>query len=132
MAEGAEDSLASPSFPDQFRTRCGGRAAFAGGSLFPTWGPEQWQWPYVDTVKRSDDWATRCDGILAREAPRAVYELEHYGCGLFADEAGKSTSVRIGGHTRNSAEGAPRFSVPVPQPTGRPRDPSHAWFGQFA
>jgi len=53
----------------------GGIAASLGNM-----GPDNWQWHMYDTVKGSD-WLGDQDAIeyLAREAPQAVYELEHWG-----------------------------------------------------
>jgi len=53
----------------------GGIAASLGNM-----GPDHWQWHMYDTIKGSD-WLGDMDAMeyLSREAPKAVYELEHYG-----------------------------------------------------
>jgi len=53
-------------------------------------GPDNWQWHMYDTVKGSD-WLGDTDAMeyLAREAPKAVYELEHYGVPFSRTEEGK-------------------------------------------
>jgi len=45
-----------------------------------TCGPDDWRWHMYDTVKGSD-WLGDQDAIeyIVREAPAAVYELEHSG-----------------------------------------------------
>ena len=52
--------------------------------------PDCWQWHLYDTVKGSD-WLGDVDAMqyLAMEAPKAVYELEHYGVPFSRNEEGK-------------------------------------------
>ena len=61
-----------------------------------------------DTVKGSD-WLGDTDAMeyLAREAPKAVYELEHYGVPFSRTEAGKIYQRPFGGHTTEFGEGPP-------------------------
>ena len=63
----------------------GGIAASLGNM-----GPDDWRWHKNDTVKGSD-WLGDQDAIeyLAREAPAAVYELEHWGMPISRNENGK-------------------------------------------
>jgi hypothetical protein len=58
---------------------------------------DDWRWHMYDTVKGSD-WLGDQDAIhyMCREAPRAVYELEHYGLPFSRDEQGKIYQVRGG------------------------------------
>ena len=53
-------------------------------------GPDDWRWHMYDTVKGSD-WLGDQDAIhyMCREAPRAVYELEHFGLPFSRDKAGR-------------------------------------------
>ena len=76
-----------------------------------------------DTVKGSD-WLGDNDAMeyLAREAPAAVYELEHYGVPFSRTEEGKIYQRPFGGHMMNSAT-ARRCSAPAPPPTA-PATPS--------
>ncbi|MFU8865363.1 MAG: succinate dehydrogenase flavoprotein subunit, partial [Rhodobacterales bacterium] len=71
-------------------------------------GPDHWQWHMYDTVKGSD-WLGDTDAMeyLAREAPKAVYELEHYGVPFSRTEDGKIYQRPFGGHTTEFGEGPP-------------------------
>ena len=71
-------------------------------------GPDSWQWHMYDTVKGSD-WLGDNDAMeyLAREAPQAVYELEHYGVPFSRTEEGKIYQRPFGGHMQNYGEGPP-------------------------
>ncbi|MGR3793795.1 succinate dehydrogenase flavoprotein subunit [Vannielia sp. SX4] len=69
---------------------------------------DHWQWHLYDTVKGSD-WLGDTDAMeyLAREAPKAVYELEHYGVPFSRTEEGKIYQRPFGGHTTMFGEGPP-------------------------
>jgi len=71
-------------------------------------GPDSWQWHMYDTVKGSD-WLGDNDAMeyLAREAPAAVYELEHYGVPFSRTDAGKIYQRPFGGHMTEFGEGPP-------------------------
>ena len=71
-------------------------------------GPDDWQWHMYDTVKGSD-WLGDTDAMeyLAREAPKAVYELEHYGVPFSRTEDGRIYQRPFGGHTTEFGEGPP-------------------------
>ena len=71
-------------------------------------GPDSWQWHMYDTVKGSD-WLGDNDAMeyLAREAPAAVYELEHYGVPFSRTEQGKIYQRPFGGHMTEFGEGPP-------------------------
>jgi hypothetical protein len=71
-------------------------------------GAGHWQWHMYDTVKGSD-WLGDTDAMeyLAREAPKAVYELEHYGVPFSRTEEGKIYQRPFGGHTTEFGEGPP-------------------------
>jgi succinate dehydrogenase / fumarate reductase flavoprotein subunit len=71
-------------------------------------GPDSWQWHMYDTVKGSD-WLGDTDAMeyLAREAPAAVYELEHYGVPFSRTEEGKIYQRPFGGHTTEFGDGPP-------------------------
>ena len=71
-------------------------------------GPDSWQWHLYDTVKGSD-WLGDTDAMeyLAREAPKAVYELEHYGVPFSRTEDGRIYQRPFGGHTTEFGEGPP-------------------------
>jgi len=70
--------------------------------------PDCWQWHLYDTVKGSD-WLGDVDAMqyLALEAPKAVYELEHYGVPFSRTEDGRIYQRPFGGHMQNYGEGPP-------------------------
>jgi succinate dehydrogenase / fumarate reductase flavoprotein subunit len=67
--------------------------------------PDLWEWHMFDTVK-GGDYLTDQDvaEILAKEAPRAVYELEQMGVPFNRTPEGKIAQRSFGGHTRNFGE----------------------------
>ena len=69
-------------------------------------GPDDWRWHMYDTIKGSD-WLGDQDAIhyMCREAPRAVYELEHYGLPFSRDEAGKIYQRSFGGQSLDYGKG---------------------------
>ena len=70
--------------------------------------PDSWQWHLYDTVKGSD-WLGDVDAMqyLALEAPKAVYELEHYGVPFSRTEDGRIYQRPFGGHMQNYGDGPP-------------------------
>ena len=106
MAEqGLRTACVTKVFPTRSHTVAaqGGIAASLGNM-----GPDSWQWHMYDTVKGSD-WLGDADAMeyLAREAPKAVYELEHYGVPFSRTEEGKIYQRPFGGHTTEFGEGPP-------------------------
>lgn len=106
MAEqGLKTACVTKVFPTRSHTVAaqGGIAASLGNM-----GPDSWQWHMYDTVKGSD-WLGDTDAMeyLAREAPKAVYELEHYGVPFSRTEDGKIYQRPFGGHTTEYGEGPP-------------------------
>jgi succinate dehydrogenase / fumarate reductase, flavoprotein subunit len=81
----------------------GGIAASLGNNT-----PDHWTWHMYDTVKGSD-WLGDQDAIeyLVREAPAAVYELEHAGVPFSRNEDGTIYQRPFGGHMQNMGEGPP-------------------------
>ncbi|WP_449256847.1 succinate dehydrogenase flavoprotein subunit [Bosea sp. (in: a-proteobacteria)] len=81
----------------------GGVAASLGNM-----GKDTWQWHMYDTVKGSD-WLGDQDAIeyLVRNAPAAVYELEHWGVPFSRTEDGKIYQRPFGGMTTEFGEGPP-------------------------
>jgi succinate dehydrogenase / fumarate reductase, flavoprotein subunit len=65
-------------------------------------GQDDWRWHMYDTVKGSD-WLGDQDAIeyLCRNAPAAVYELEHWGVPFSRTEEGKIYQRPFGGMTTN-------------------------------
>ena len=89
-----------------FPTRSHTVAAQGIAASLSNMGPDHWQWHMYDTVKGSD-WLGDTDAMeyLAREAPKAVYELEHYGVPFSRTEEGKIYQRPFGGHTTEFGEG---------------------------
>jgi succinate dehydrogenase / fumarate reductase flavoprotein subunit len=106
MAEqGLRTACVTKVFPTRSHTVAaqGGIAASLGNM-----GPDSWQWHMYDTVKGSD-WLGDMDAMeyLVREAPKAVYELEHYGVPFSRTEEGKIYQRPFGGMTSEYGEGPP-------------------------
>jgi succinate dehydrogenase / fumarate reductase flavoprotein subunit len=81
----------------------GGVAAALGNM-----GPDDWKWHMYDTVKGSD-WLGDQDAIeyLCRNAPEAVYELEHWGVPFSRTEDGRIYQRPFGGMTTDFGKGPP-------------------------
>ena len=81
----------------------GGIAASLGNN-----SPDHWTWHMYDTVKGSD-WLGDQDAIeyMVREAPAAVYELEHAGVPFSRNPEGTIYQRPFGGHMQNMGEGPP-------------------------
>ena len=105
----AEAGLKTANISKVFPTRShtvaaqGGIAASLGNNT-----PDHWSWHMYDTVKGAD-WLGDQDAIeyLAREAPAAVYELEHAGVPFSRNEDGTIYQRPFGGHMQNMGEGPP-------------------------
>ena len=105
----AEQGLKTACITKVFPTRSHTVAAQGGiAASLSNMGPDHWQWHMYDTVKGSD-WLGDTDAMeyLAREAPKAVYELEHYGVPFSRTEDGKIYQRPFGGHTTEFGEGPP-------------------------
>ncbi|MEM9010526.1 MAG: succinate dehydrogenase flavoprotein subunit [Pseudomonadota bacterium] len=105
----AEQGLTTACITKVFPTRSHTVAAQGGiAASLSNMGPDHWQWHMYDTVKGSD-WLGDTDAMeyLAREAPKAVYELEHYGVPFSRTEEGKIYQRPFGGHMTEFGEGPP-------------------------
>jgi len=82
-------------------------------------GEDDWRWHMYDTVKGSD-WLGDQDSIeyLCRNAPAAVYELEHWGVPFSRTEEGKIYQRAFGGMTRNYGEGPVQRTCAAADRTG--------------
>ncbi|WP_415184607.1 succinate dehydrogenase flavoprotein subunit [Phaeovulum sp.] len=106
MAEqGLRTACVTKVFPTRSHTVAaqGGIAASLGNM-----GPDHWQWHMFDTVK-GGDWLGDTDAMeyLTREAPKAVYELEHYGVPFSRTESGEIYQRPFGGMTTEFGDGPP-------------------------
>jgi succinate dehydrogenase flavoprotein subunit len=103
----AEQGLRTACVTKVFPTRSHTVAAQGGiAASLSNMGPDNWQWHMYDTVKGSD-WLGDMDAMeyLVRHAPKAVYELEHYGVPFSRTEEGKIYQRPFGGHTTEFGEG---------------------------
>jgi succinate dehydrogenase / fumarate reductase flavoprotein subunit len=120
-APGQNGACISKVFPTRSHTVAaqGGIAASLGNM-----GPDDWRWHMYDTVKGSD-WLGDQDAMeyLPAKAPKAVYELEHYGVPFSRTEDGKIYQRPFGGHMTRITARARRCSAPAPRPTA-PATPS--------
>ena len=82
-------------------------------------GPDDWRWHMYDTVKGSD-WLGDQDAIeyLCRNAPAAVYELEHWGVPFSRTEAGKIYQRPFGGMTTDYGKGTAQRTCAAADRTG--------------
>ncbi len=100
---GLKTACVTKVFPTRSHTVAaqGGIAASLGNM-----GTDNWRWHMFDSVKGSD-WLGDQDAIeyLAREAPQAVYELEHWGVPFSRTEQGKIYQRAFGGMTTKFGEG---------------------------
>ena len=100
---GLKTACVTKVFPTRSHTVAaqGGIAASLGNM-----GQDNWRWHMYDSVKGSD-WLGDQDAIeyLAREAPQAVYELEHWGVPFSRTEEGKIYQRAFGGMTTKFGEG---------------------------
>ncbi|RIJ17924.1 succinate dehydrogenase flavoprotein subunit [Henriciella mobilis] len=90
---------------------------------------DDWRWHMYDTVKGSD-WLGDQDSIeyLCRNAPQAVYELEHWGMPFSRTEEGKIYQRAFGGMTKNFGEGPVQRTCAAADRTGHAM--LHTLYGQ--
>ena len=102
----------------------GGIAAALGNM-----GEDDWRWHMYDTVKGAD-WLGDQDAIeyLCREAPEAVYELEHFGLPFSRTEEGTIYQRPFGGMTTNYGEGIALRTCAAADRTGHAM--LHTLYGQ--
>jgi succinate dehydrogenase / fumarate reductase, flavoprotein subunit len=102
----------------------GGFAAALGNM-----SPDDWRWHMYDTVKGSD-WLGDQDAIeyMVRNAPAAVYELEHWGVPFSRTEDGKIYQRAFGGMTRNYGEAPIQRTCAAADRTGHAM--LHTMYGQ--
>jgi len=102
---GLKTACVTKVFPTRSHTVAaqGGVAASLGNM-----GEDNWRWHMFDTVKGAD-WLGDQDAIefLCREAPDAVYELEHFGVPFSRTDEGKIYQRPFGGMTTDFGEGPP-------------------------
>jgi succinate dehydrogenase flavoprotein subunit len=105
----AEAGLRTACVTKVFPTRSHTVAAQGGiAAAIGNMGPDDWRWHMYDTVKGAD-WLGDQDAIeyLCRNAPDAVYELDHYGMPFSRTEDGRIYQRPFGGMTTEYGEGPP-------------------------
>src|SRR5262247_84001 len=102
----------------------GGIAASLGNM-----GEDDWRWHMYDTVKGSD-WLGDQDAIeyMCRQAPDAVYELEHWGLPFSRREDGKIYQRPFGGMTTHYGKGTAQRTCAAADRTGHAM--LHTMYGQ--
>jgi succinate dehydrogenase / fumarate reductase flavoprotein subunit len=103
-----------------FPTRSHTVAAQGGiSAALSNMGPDDWRWHMYDTVKGAD-WLGDQDAIeyLCRNAPAAVYELEHWGVPFSRTEEGKIYQRPFGGMTTDYGKGIAQRTCAAADRTG--------------
>jgi len=123
---GLRTACISKVFPTRSHTVAaqGGIAAALGNM-----GPDDWRWHMYDTVKGAD-WLGDQDAIeyLCRNAPEAVYELEHWGVPFSRTEEGKILQRAFGGMTTDYGKGQAKRTCAAADRTGHAM--LHTMYGQ--
>ena len=123
---GLKTACISKVFPTRSHTVAaqGGISASLGNM-----GPDDWRWHMYDTVKGSD-WLGDQDAIeyLCRNAPAAVYELDHWGVPFSRTEEGKIYQRPFGGMTTDFGKGIAQRTCAAADRTGHAM--LHTLYGQ--
>ncbi len=117
VADGLDVALITKVYP----TRSHSGAAQGGiGAALGNEEPDSWEWHMYDTVK-GGDYLTDQDAaeVLATDAIRAVYELEHMGVPFNRTADGRIAQRAFGGHTKNFGEAAIKRACHAADRTGR-------------
>jgi succinate dehydrogenase / fumarate reductase flavoprotein subunit len=117
VAGSADIALISKVYPTRSHSGAaqGGIAAALGNEE-----PDSWEWHMYDTVKGGDYLTDQIVAeILARDAPRAVYELEHLGAPFNRTAEGKIAQRAFGGHTRDFGKAPIKRACYAADRTGR-------------
>ncbi len=104
-----------------FPTRSHSGAA-QGGITAPLGNEEEdrWEWYFFDTVKGSDYLGDQdAIEIMVKDAPRAIYELEHMGVPFSRTSEGKIAQRNFGGHTRDYGKKPVKRACYAADHTGR-------------
>jgi succinate dehydrogenase / fumarate reductase flavoprotein subunit len=105
----SEAGLRTAAITKVFPTRSHTVAAQGGvAASLGNMGPDNWKWHMYDTVKGSD-WLGDQDSIeyMVRNAPDAVYELEHWGVPFSRTQDGRIYQRPFGGMTTDFGKGPP-------------------------
>src|SRR5476651_2246701 len=125
-AQGLRTACITKVFPTRSHTVAaqGGISAALGNM-----GEDDWRWHMYDTVKGSD-WLGDQDAIeyLCRNAPEAVYELEHFGVPFSRTEDGQIYQRAFGGMTSHFGKGIAQRTAAAADRTGHAI--LHSLYGQ--
>jgi len=116
----SEAGLRTACITKVFPTRSHTVAAQGGiSAALGNMGEDDWRWHMYDTVKGSD-WLGDQDAIeyLCRNAPAAVYELEHWGVPFSRTEEGKIYQRPFGGMTTHYGKGTAQRTCAAADRTG--------------
>jgi succinate dehydrogenase / fumarate reductase flavoprotein subunit len=116
----AEAGLRTACITKVFPTRSHTVAAQGGiAASLGNMGEDDWRWHMYDTVKGTD-WLGDQDSIeyLCREAPAAVYELEHWGVPFSRTEEGRIYQRAFGGMTTHFGKGQAQRTCAAADRTG--------------
>jgi len=117
VAGSADVGLISKVYPTRSHSGAaqGGVAAALGNEE-----TDSWEWHMYDTVK-GGDFLTDQDAaeVLAKDAPRAVYELEHMGVPFNRTAQGKIAQRAFGGHTSEFGKSPVKRACHAADRTGR-------------
>jgi succinate dehydrogenase / fumarate reductase, flavoprotein subunit len=115
-ARGLKTACITKVFPTRSHTVAaqGGISAALGNM-----GEDDWRWHMYDTVKGSD-WLGDQDAIeyLCKNAPEAVYELEHFGVPFSRTAEGKIYQRAFGGMTSHFGKGIAQRTAAAADRTG--------------
>ena len=126
----AQNGLKTACITKVFPTRSHTVAAQGGISAsLGNMGQDDWRWHMYDTVKGSD-WLGDQDAIeyMVRNAPAAVYELEHWGVPFSRTPEGKIYQRAFGGMTKNYGEAPIQRTCAAADRTGHAM--LHTMYGQ--
>ncbi|HBD09335.1 MAG TPA: succinate dehydrogenase/fumarate reductase flavoprotein subunit, partial [Syntrophobacteraceae bacterium] len=117
VAGHADVALLSKVYPTRSHSGAaqGGIAAALGNEE-----PDSWEWHMYDTVK-GGDYLTDQDAaeVLAQDAARAIYELEHLGVPFNRTADGHIAQRAFGGHTSHFGEAAVKRACHAADRSGR-------------
>jgi succinate dehydrogenase / fumarate reductase, flavoprotein subunit len=126
----AEAGLRTGCITKVFPTRSHTVAAQGGiAAALGNMGEDDWRWHMYDTVKGSD-WLGDQDAIeyMCRNAPEAVYELEHWGLPFSRKEDGRIYQRPFGGMTTHYGKGTAQRTCAAADRTGHAM--LHTMYGQ--
>src|ERR671930_263993 len=126
----AEAGLKTACITKVFPTRSHTVAAQGGiAAALGNMGEDDWRWHMYDTVKGAD-WLGDQDAIeyMCVNAPKAVYELEHWGLPFSRREDGKIYQRPFGGMTTHYGKGTAQRTCAAADRTGHAM--LHTMYGQ--